>query len=221
MARSLSLLFSMMAVLLLLFFLFGGALENWTADTLSSGVPPLALGVLIFVLLAADILLPIPASLLAVAAGAAFGTVAGAAIVAAGLSAGAIIGFFLAQSLGAPFCRKLLSEAEFERVSRLLDCYGPVLLVVLRPVPIFAETSVLAAGTASVSPRRVLAAVTLANVGIAVGYTALGAWAMNSGSAAVVIAASMLIPAFAWIAAKLLIRTRGTENRRSARSGGA
>lgn len=221
MARSLSLLFSMMAFLLLLFLLFGGAAESWTADTLSSGVPPLALAVLIFVLLAADILLPIPASLLAVAAGAAFGTVVGAAIVAAGLSAGAITGFFLAQSLGAPFCRKLLGNAEFERVSRLLDRYGPLLLVVLRPVPILAETSVLAAGAARVSPKRALAAVTLANLGIALGYAALGAWAINSGASAVVIAASMLIPALAWIAAKLLIRSRGTKGRRSARSGGA
>ena len=93
MARSIFLLLSVMAFLLLLFFLFGGALEGWTADTLSSGAPPFALAVLIFVLLASDILLPVPASLLAVAAGAAFGVVLGVAIVAAGLSAGAIIGF--------------------------------------------------------------------------------------------------------------------------------
>lgn len=216
MARGFSLVFSIIILLLVLFLVFGGFFEGWTVEALSGEISPLALALLIFILLAADIFLPIPATLLAVTAGAAFGTVFGATIVAAGLTAGASLGLFLAQSLGAPFCQRLLGEKQFERLTLLLDRYGPVLLVVLRPVPILAETSVFAAGAAGAGIKRALVPITLANLGIALAYAALGAWASSSEAFLIVLAASILVPGLAWAAAQLLMR----HFRNAARGGG-
>lgn len=216
MARSLSLIGSVMALLLVLFLVFGGSFEGWTAAALSAGIPPPILAFLIFILLAADIFLPVPSTLLAVAAGAAFGPVFGTAIVAAGLTAGAAIGFFLARRLGAPFCRKLIGEKEFERLSSLLNRYGPVLLVVLRPIPILAETSVLAAGAAGAGAKRALIAIIMTNLGISVAYTILGAWASDGEAFLVVLAASILVPGLGWTAARLLMRRdRGMDRKRA------
>ena len=63
------------------------------------------------------------------------------------------------------------------RMKSVSHQYGPLVLVLTRGMPVFAEASVLIAGIHKLSWRRFLPAVTLSNLGVAIAYSVLGDFA--------------------------------------------
>jgi uncharacterized membrane protein YdjX (TVP38/TMEM64 family) len=125
-------------------------------------------------LLASDILLPVPSSLISAAAGAtlvlAYGTVA----VWTGLMIGCVFGYWLGRlipvraSPPAPSARNGTAQIA-----------GPLALAAARAIPIVAETSVIAAGASRMSFGIVVLTTAMANLLVAlafVGAGALAAW---------------------------------------------
>ncbi len=99
----------------------------------------------IFGLLAFDVFLPVPSSIVSTAAGVLLGFWRGAAIVWAGMMVACVIGYALgARASG--LARRFVGEAGLERADRLLARYGDWTIVVCRPVPVLAEASVIFAG---------------------------------------------------------------------------
>lgn len=124
-------------------------------------------------LLVADVVLPVPSSIVMVAHGAAFGAVAGAALSVAGGTGAAYAGWLLGRR--ADPLRRWVSDDERARAERLLRRWGLLAVVVTRPVPLLAETVAIAAGTARLSPAKVVAAAALGTLPVAVAYALAGA----------------------------------------------
>jgi len=158
------------------FLLFGKPLEQQAKGWLHSADTWPGKAALVVGLLAGDILLPTPSSVVNTFAGAALKFWGGTAAAWLGMTLGAVLGFGLARVFGRPLARRLAAADEIERVDRLSARFGPGLLVLMRAVPVLAEASVLFFGTTDLAWRRFLAAVALSNLVIAAGYAALGNW---------------------------------------------
>jgi uncharacterized membrane protein YdjX (TVP38/TMEM64 family) len=184
--------FGALAVVLLPYFVLGPSFEDGAAaflDNQSSRVAVAGLGVL---LLAADMVLPVPSSVVATALGVALGWLPGMLAAAAGLSIGCVLGFVLGRSGGRRLVRT--RPASFGgHVPELLLRYGVIVLVLCRGVPIVAEASVMAAGALGMSAWRCLTATTLANLGVGAVYAGAGA-AVWDVSPAVAFLAALLLP---------------------------
>jgi uncharacterized membrane protein YdjX (TVP38/TMEM64 family) len=132
------------------------------------------MAVLIIGLLASDIFLLVPSSVLCTAAGWQFGVPLGTFIAWAGLSLGTVIGFAMAKWIGKPIVAWLTTPAELERAGELTRQLGPWLLIVARGIPVVAEASVLFVGMHQMPWRQFLPPVLFSNLVLALVYAAFG-----------------------------------------------
>jgi uncharacterized membrane protein YdjX (TVP38/TMEM64 family) len=182
---------TVLAVVLLPYALLGPSFEDAAAAIFANQTSRLAVAGLGALLLAADMVLPIPSSLVATGLGAALGWFAGMLVSAVGLTIGCVLGFALGRSAGRRFSSGPLAADE-DFVRNIVARYGIIAVVLCRGVPVLAEASVIAAGALGMPAWACFAGTTLANVGIASVYAGIGA------------AASDLSPAFSFLAALLL-----------------
>lgn len=176
-------------------FLFFGAqveaaLEAWRTNP----PPPSGVAAAVIVLLATDIFLPIPSSLVSTLAGWQLGALGGTAAAWTGMSLGAVIGFGLARRYGQPLVAWLTRPADLERTRRLADRFGPLLLVLGRGVPVLAEATVLLVGMHGLSWRRFLPPVLLSNLGLALAYAVFGQIAERHQWLPLALAVSIALP---------------------------
>ena len=178
--------------------LFGGA----------GAQPGALLALLIVALFAGDVFLPIPSSLVSVAAVALFGW-AGGLLIWAGMSIGCAVGYWVGSGAGRPLAMRYLGGRELERAHRLASGLGAATLVLTRAVPVLAEASTVAAGLAAMPLGRFALATGLANAGIALVYVAWGAAAAGSGSSFLILfAGAVAVPAAVWAVLRLFVRLR-------------
>jgi uncharacterized membrane protein YdjX (TVP38/TMEM64 family) len=171
--RTLPLMCVVLLVPVLPFLFFGGQLERMLQGFVDDPPSvPLTMVVVVGVL-ATDILLPVPSSVISTLSGWQRGTCA----TWIGMNLGAVLGFALARRWGQPFALWFSSGDDLARMKTISDRFGPLVLVLTRAMPVFAEASVLIAGIHRLSWRRFLPAVVLSNLGIAVAYAAFGDYA--------------------------------------------
>lgn len=163
-----------LAVPILPFFVFGESAESQMAHWLDLSESPGTTAALVIGLLAGDIFLPVPSSLVSTFAGKALGFWLGAAASWCGMTIGASSAYWLVRCLGRPLARRLSSEEELARMDALADRHGILILILARPIPVFAEASILVMGMMRIGWWRFFAAVGLSNFGIAAAYAALG-----------------------------------------------
>ncbi len=125
-------------------------------------------------LLVADVLLPVPSSLVMVTHGALFGAAGGTLVSLFGVTAGAVLAFRLGRG-GSARLQRFIPADERRRADRLMDEWGDLAVIVTRPVPILAETVALLAGTTSLRFRRFLALTLAGNLPLCVLYAVTGA----------------------------------------------
>jgi len=182
------------------FVLGGDALEPRVQLWLRQESSPTVLAAGVVVLLGSDILLPIPSSAVSTLAGSVLGFWLGTAASWLGMTAGSLLGFAVARSLGRKALLWLSRPEAVERVQGWAQRYGRLVLGVARPVPVLAEASVLLLGTAGLSWSRLWAPLLLSNLGIAAVYSALGNWVRLpvplSAAIALPMAASLLAKRF-------------------------
>ncbi|MBV1857953.1 MAG: VTT domain-containing protein, partial [Nannocystaceae bacterium] len=169
-ASSALLWIALFAAILIPFALWGDDFEAYGASLLDHAAPSTSLAVVLIALLAADLVLPVPSSILAVGVGAVFGTALGTAIVAVGLSLGAWVGYELGRSAGQAGVSRWIDDAQRQRLETFARKHGVALLVALRAVPVLAEASVVVAGTSRMPRARVLVVTTAANLAVALVY---------------------------------------------------
>lgn len=183
-----------LAVPIVPFLLFGqqidAALKAWQEHPPAASIVALA----VIGLLATDIFLPIPSSLVSTLAGWQLGAVGGALTSWAGMSLGAVIGFALARWWGQPLVAWLTRADDLERTHRLAQRFGPTLLVLGRGVPVLAEATVLLVGMHGLSWRAFLPPVLLANLGLAIAYAAFGKLAAEYQWLPLALAVSIALP---------------------------
>jgi uncharacterized membrane protein YdjX (TVP38/TMEM64 family) len=194
---------ALIALVLVPFFLFEdefNALAGRIATgEVSSSLAALAIGAL----LALDVFLPVPSSIVSTAAGVLLGLWPGASVVWAGMTAGSLVGYFVGVR-SAPLARRLVGAVGLARAAELADRYGTWAVVLCRPVPVLAEATVVFAGLVRAPLRRFLWLTAGSNLGIAVGYAAIGAFSMRLDSFLIAFVGAVAVPGVALIAARWL-----------------
>jgi 3-dehydroquinate synthase len=156
--------------------------------------------------LCADILLPIPSSVLAVWGVISLGPAAGLATVWLGLCMSCIAGYGLGSASNSWMLKKFIKAADMLEARRLSVRYGSWALVLLRAVPVLAEASVITAGLIRMPFGRFMLVTSLSNAGIALIYALIGGYAHVHASFFAALAASIAMPACAWLIARLFGR---------------
>ncbi|MFJ4192456.1 3-dehydroquinate synthase [Pseudomonas sp. NPDC089534] len=150
------------------------------------------LALVLIALLALDVVLPVPSSMVALLAVAALGGVGGYLVIFIGLCLGAWLGY----ALGAGYFRVLSGRLGLHqrKPGQLAYRLGTLSLICLRGVPVLAETSVVAAGMQRYPLRAFVLVTTLANAGLALAYSAIGTLLVEQNALLVTLLASMVLP---------------------------
>jgi uncharacterized membrane protein YdjX (TVP38/TMEM64 family) len=182
-------------------------------------LPPAARFGVIVGLLAGDILLPVPSSAVTTWGGGVLGVGWATLASTLGMSAGAALGFALARTLGGRFVTGRSAGGDLDRSAELVRRFGPVALVLTRPLPILAEACVLLVGTTGLPWRRFAVPVVLSNLVISGTYAAAGAYFRERGAFSPAIVLSGTIPLLAALLARRWLPGAGAgdENRVSSR----
>lgn len=153
----------------------------------------LTLALLLIGLLALDVVLPVPSSMVALLAVATLSSVGGYLVIFIGLCLGAGLGY----ALGAGYFRLLSSRLGLHQrqPGQLAYRLGTLSLICLRGVPVLAETSVVAAGMQRYPLRAFILVTTLANAGLALAYSAIGTFLVAQNALLVTLIAGMVLPA--------------------------
>jgi uncharacterized membrane protein YdjX (TVP38/TMEM64 family) len=159
------------------FVVFGAQLETWFHTWSEQQAARHTVAAVVVGLLATDIFLPIPSSLVSTLGGAQLGILGGTLASWVGMTVSAVVGFALARWCGPAVAHFLSRPQDLQRLARASDRYGPLFLVLARGVPVFAEASVLLLGLQQLAWRRFLPAVVASNLGIALAYSAFGTFA--------------------------------------------
>ena len=139
-------------------------------------------------LLALDVLLPVPSSVLSLFSGAALGFTVGALAIWTGMTLGCVLGGMIGGGLLRPL-GLALSEGQVPPGKGV--GYGWLGLVLCRPVPVLAEASVLLASANGMPLGRLVALTALANLPVALLYAWFGA-AMLGGVPVIWLVVSIL-----------------------------
>lgn len=195
-----SLLVGLISFVIVPFFLFGATTEAWAHALFDSSPHRWILAVAIGSLLAIDVFLPIPSSMVSTTAGSALGVTLGALVSFLGMSASCALGWLAGAHLGKPVADLVLGSQEMGRMRRLLGRHGLVAVVLCRPVPVAAEASVILAGTAGLNFGRTMLVSSLANLGISAVYAIVGAQARETRSFLYAFLAAVFLPTACFLA---------------------
>jgi uncharacterized membrane protein YdjX (TVP38/TMEM64 family) len=159
-------------------------------------------------LLVADVVLPVPASLIMILHGALFGVVVGTLLSLAGALGAALFGFWIGRR-GGPLFARLVPEEERRRADALLREWGDLAILVTRPVPILAETLAILAGASPMGWGRMLVATLAGALPAALLYALTGATARNLDNTALVFSLVLLVAGLFWAVGRWVFRIRG------------
>jgi uncharacterized membrane protein YdjX (TVP38/TMEM64 family) len=202
--------------LLLVGFLVAEALDlsllaDPTARLARGGVPG---AILTVALLTVDAVLPMPASLVMVAAGALYGAAAGALLSLVGRVLMALAGYAIGRR-GGPLVARLVPPEGRERADALLRRWGTMAIVATRPVPLLAETVTIMAGVSSIGWGRVALAALVGSIPEAFLYAGSGALARGLEEATFIWLALLVVVGILWFARRWADRRLAAPVRRS------
>jgi uncharacterized membrane protein YdjX (TVP38/TMEM64 family) len=163
-------------------------------------------GIAIALLLAVDVLLPIPSSIVGTSAGYLLGIAAGATASFAGMTLGCLVGYVLGARAGTAALKRMVTAEQRAQLEASAARQGDWVLAVSRPVPVLAEASVIMAGAARMPFRRFFLVTGLANLGISLVYATAGALSATVGTFFLALAAALALP-FAVLAVRKYVKS--------------
>lgn len=185
----------LIGMVLVPFFLFEQQFDAFAEYVTRSDTSRWLVASAVFSLLALDVFLPVPSSIVSTASGVLLGFTIGTAVVWGGMMAGSLLGYAVG-SRGSGAARRLVGVDGIERAAQLVKRYGDLTIVLCRPVPVLAEASVVFAGVVRANYSRFLRLTATSNLGIAAGYAAVGAYSRRLDSYSFLIAflGALLLP---------------------------
>jgi uncharacterized membrane protein YdjX (TVP38/TMEM64 family) len=167
--------------------------ESWMARAGTGGA------VAVVTLLAADLFLPIPSSLIMVLSGAAFGVLWGSVFSLVGSIGGEWLGFELVRRYGRRASSRMVGDDELERLGRVFARHGTAVVVVTRALPVVMETMSVVAGLSKMKRTTFLIASLLGTAPIVVVYAYAGAISRQTGSLLPAIIMLIAVAGLGWI----------------------
>ncbi len=154
-------------------------------------------------LLVADVLLPVPASLVMIAHGALFGILVGTGLSTLGSLGATLFGFWIGRC-GGPLLARLVPIEERRRAHAFLHEWGDLAIIVTRPIPILAETLAVLAGTSTMSWARLSLAGIGGSLPPALLYAVMGTTASRLDSTPLVFVLVLLVAGVFWMVGRRL-----------------
>ena len=191
-----------LGVILIPFFLFEKASNAEVEKLLSADASRAAIAIVIVFVLASDVFLPVPSSVVSTAAGALLGFWIGAIVSTAGMTLGCVLAYWSGKNFGLPLVRRMVSQRDLEDVRARFRRSAAWALATTRPIPVMAEAAALFAGLAGVTFSRYLVITTLANAGISAIYSVAGASARGAQWFLLAFLASCALPGIAILLAR-------------------
>ena len=195
----------LLSLVLVPFFLFANEFNTLAGRIASGEVSSSVAALVIGGLLALDVFLPVPSSIVSTAAGVLLGLWPGTSVVWLGMTASCLVGYFVGVQ-AAPLARRLVGPAGLAHAAEIADRYGAWAVVICRPVPVLAEATVVFAGLVRAPLQRFLVVTAASNLGIAAGYAAIGAFSMRLDSFLMAFVGAVAVPGLALLVARALPR---------------
>lgn len=155
-------------------------------------------------LLVADVLLPVPSSVVMVGYGSLYGVLIGTLLSLLGSVGAATFGFLLGRRGGVWLARFFPGEAR-QQAERVLGRYSLLAITLTRPVPLLAETMVVLAGTSQLPLWQVVLASALGSLPASLLYAIAGASAAHT-SWLWMIVVLLISTALMWLIGRLIER---------------
>jgi uncharacterized membrane protein YdjX (TVP38/TMEM64 family) len=199
----------LVAMVLFPFFIWGDALMNFFSEEgsiiwlTSYGQWAWLVGIF---LLVADLLLPMPGTIIMAALGYIYGPVVGGLVSALGSFISGAVGYWLCRMLGEKAAIKILGKKEFERGKDISNKMGGWVVALSRWLPVFPEVVACMAGLTRMSPGKFYWALACASVPLGFTYAIIG----NSGNESPMLAIGLSagLPPVIWFFVSRYLQTR-------------
>jgi uncharacterized membrane protein YdjX (TVP38/TMEM64 family) len=209
--RSLPVVLLVLAIPIIPYLLWGGTLEAWVHQFEKDPPDPELAALAVVALLATDIFLPIPSSLVSTFGGGQLGWLLGTLASWLGMTLGAVAGFALARWLGPAFAYWFARRESLDNMHQLSERFGPGIVVLTRGVPVLAEACVLLLGLQRLSWARFLPPLMLSNLGLALVYSLFGYWAAEMDSMVLALIVSILLPVIVAVVVQRILGPRESQ----------
>ena len=153
-------------------------------------------------LLAADLFVPVPGTVVMSALGWVYGSAAGGLFASAGLVTGGLCGYGLGRLIGEKAARKLLGDADFERGRSLFTRGGGWMIALSRALPILPEALSCTAGLVRMPFGRFVISLVCGSVPTGFLFAWIGA--VGHATPGWALAFSIVVPALLWMLARKL-----------------
>ena len=156
------------------------------------------------VLLAGDLFLPVPSTIVISALGLIYGVLLGGLVAAAGLMTAGLCGYGLGRLFGGRFARRWLGEMDYEKGKLLFAAGGGWVVALSRALPILPEVISCTAGLVRMPFRRFVVSLACGSVPMGLLFAAIGhagreapGWAFGL---------SLALPAVLWLLASRMLK---------------
>ena len=154
---------------------------------------------IIILLLIADILLPIPASIVMVVSGMLFGGFLGGLIALIGSLAGSTINFQISRILGRVKIQKWMKDREYNNLSMVMHKYGAYIVILTRMIPLAMESVSLIAGISNTKLKKFIVLNVIGFLPIIFFYSYTGAFYKEQPqSIFIILAIGFFVPLIFW-----------------------
>jgi uncharacterized membrane protein YdjX (TVP38/TMEM64 family) len=134
-----------------------------------TGTPEAA--IVMFILLVADVVLPVPSSIIMTANGHLFGIYIGSLLSFFGVLSSSLLGYWIGQ-MG--LSEKVSSDHNSKQLESLVETWGIIAVILTRPLPLLSEMIAIVAGAQKLSFRSFLIGSMLGAAPIAILYARIG-----------------------------------------------
>lgn len=180
------------------FLVFGELSEDLTIE-LMSGERSLEIFLVTAGLLAADVFVPIPSSVISVSAALLLGPIMSFWACLLGLTGSCFIGYGFGFYFRKVHFDRWYTDGEFRHLSSELSRFGYVVLLMCRGIPLLAEMSVIVAGFHRYSLRKFTLVTLAGNTILAAIYSLIGNSVTNYTPIYLIVAAFLIIPLVAYL----------------------
>lgn len=155
-------------------------------------------------LLAGDLALPVPGTVVISALGLIYGTLLGGAIAVVGLMTAGLCGYGLGRLFGERFARRWLGDRDYEKGKLLFAAGGGWVVALSRALPILPEVISCTAGLVRMPFKRFVVSLGCGSLPMGFLFAAIGQAGREAPSWA--IGLSLAVPALLWLVASRILR---------------
>lgn len=174
---------------------FWMAQEKWVAALAGIG------------LLVADVVTPVPSSIIMFVNGVLFGVILGSLLSILGGLGATLTGHWIGTK-GEAAGKRWMGEMALDRARTFFQKHGLIALIVSRPIPILAEAISIIAGISGMPRKQLIPGTILGLIPAAVLYAIAGAYAVDLNSGLYAFLAVMLLATTVWAIGRLILHSK-------------